>query len=62
MFNAFNHANFTGIDTYSALDGTERFPDGTTNPNFGNSLNPNFGRLTQTRGAREIQFGLKFTF
>ena len=62
MFNAFNHANFTGIDTYLGLDGAEKFPDGTPNPNFGKPLNSNFGRFTATRGAREIQFGLKFTF
>jgi len=62
VFDAFNRANFNGIDTYLGLDGVERFPDGTTNPNFGKPLNANFGRITATRGAREIQFGLKFTF
>lgn len=51
MFNAFNHANFLGLDTNLALDRTT-----------GKSTNPNFGRLSGDRGPREIQFGLKFTF
>jgi len=61
MFNAFNHANFRGIDTQLALGNVEKLPNGNLNPNFGKSLNPNFGRLTGTRGPREIQFALKFS-
>ena len=30
--------------------------------NFGKPLNPNFGQITGTRGALEIQFGLEFNF
>jgi hypothetical protein len=51
MFNVFNHPNFLGLDTNLALD-----------RDTGKSTNPNFGRLSQDRGPREIQFGLKFTF
>jgi hypothetical protein len=56
MFNAFNHANFNGVDSGLNLNnfaGEE---------NFGKPLNPNFGRIIGTRGPREIQFGLKFSF
>jgi hypothetical protein len=56
MFNAFNHANFNGIDTGLNLDNVAG------NENFGKPLNPNFGRIIGTRGPREIQFGLKFNF
>jgi hypothetical protein len=56
MFNAFNHANFTN------LDGNLSFQNLATDANFGHSTNSNFGRLSSTRGPREIQFGFKFTF
>ena len=56
MFNAFNHSNFNGIDAGLSLDNVAR------DENFGKPLNPNFGRITATRGPREIQFGLKFNF
>lgn len=64
MFNALNRVNVSDADinTFLFLDGTEKFPDGTINPNFGKPLNSNFGRITTTRSPREIQFGLKFTF
>ncbi len=62
MFNAFNHTNFNGVDTALSLGETEKLPDGRPNPNFGKPLNPNFGRITATRGPREIQFALKFNF
>jgi len=56
MFNAFNHANFNGIDAGLSLNNVAG------DENFGKPLNPNFGRITATRGPREIQFGLKFNF
>ncbi len=56
MFNVFNHVNFTGIDAGLS------FENNSTSPNFGRSLNGNFGRLTGNRGPREIQLGLKFSF
>ncbi len=42
MFNAFNHTNFTSIDT--------------------NIKSANFGRFTDTAGAREIQLGARLVF
>ncbi len=56
MFNAFNHPNFNGIDSFLNLD------DVAGDENLGKPLNPNFGRITATRGPREIQFGVKFNF
>jgi hypothetical protein len=68
MFNAFNHVNFVGFDTNLSFDNNARITDPSNpnrtipNPNFGNPNNGNFGRLNATRGPREIQFGLKFSF
>ncbi|HEX9422250.1 MAG TPA: hypothetical protein VF899_03355, partial [Pyrinomonadaceae bacterium] len=56
MFNAFNHTNFNGIDAGLSLNNV------VGDENFGKPLNPNFGRITATRGPREIQFGVKFNF
>lgn len=56
MFNAFNHVNFTGFDTNLSFQNLR------ADPNFGRPTNGNFGRLTASRGPREIQFGLKFSF
>ena len=56
MFNAFNHTNFNGVDANLSFDNVAG------DENFGKPLNSNFGRLTGTRGPREIQFGLKFNF
>ena len=56
MFNAFNHANFKGVDANLSLDNVAG------DENFGKPLNSNFGRITATRGPREIQFALKFSF
>jgi hypothetical protein len=56
MFNAFNHPNFNGVDGYLSLNNVAG------DENFGKPHNPNFGRITGTRGPREIQFGLKFNF
>ena len=56
MFNAFNHPNFHGIDPGLSLNNVAG------DESFGKPLNPNFGRITASRGPREIQFGLKFNF
>jgi hypothetical protein len=56
MFNAFNHPNFNVIDAGLSLNNVAG------DENFGKPLNPNFGRITATRGPREIQFGVKFNF
>ncbi len=56
MFNAFNHANFKWVDAGLRLDNVAG------DENLGKPLNPNFGRITATRGPREIQFGVKFNF
>ncbi len=42
MFNAFNHTNYSVIET--------------------NTQSANFGRMTSTRGAREIQLNARFSF
>lgn len=56
MFNVFNHVNLRAVDV------NLNFQNIAGDPNFGRALNPNFGRLTASRGPREIQFGLKFSF
>jgi hypothetical protein len=72
MFNAFNHTNFVGFDTGLAYNNVAEFandpcngagvrPDGGIS-RCGTATNGGFGRTTATRGPREIQFGLKFSF
>jgi hypothetical protein len=56
MFNAFNHVNF------SAINNNLNFQNLASDPNFGRPTDLGFGQFTQTRGPREIQFGLKFGF
>jgi hypothetical protein len=56
MFNIFNHANFTDVDTGLS------FQNDASQADFGKSTNANFGKLSGNRGPREIQFGLKITF
>jgi len=56
MFNVFNHVNFNGFNTGLAFQNNSR------DPNFGKNLAGNFGQFISTRGPREIQFGLKFSF
>jgi hypothetical protein len=56
MFNAFNYANFNSIAADLSLNNVAG------DENFGKPVNSNFGRITATRGPREIQFGLKFSF
>ncbi len=56
IFNVLNHPNFWGVDKFLDFEGRS------AEPNFGKPTNPNFGSLLYTRGSREIQFGLKFSF
>jgi hypothetical protein len=56
MFNAFNHANFTGVVTNA------QFQNLRTATDFGKIRDSNFGRITGTLAPREIQFGFKFSF
>ncbi|HEV2667920.1 MAG TPA: hypothetical protein VG324_23585, partial [Blastocatellia bacterium] len=56
MFNLFNRANLTQTDVGLSLQNVA------SETNFGRSTNGNFGVLGRSRGPREIQFGLKFTF
>lgn len=56
MFNFFNRTNLTAADVGLSLQNVA------SNATFGQSGNTNFGFLGRTRGPREIQFGLKFTF
>ena len=51
MYNAFNHTQ------YSSLDTTARF-DGKT----GNQISTTFGQFTATRNPRQMQFALRFYF
>jgi hypothetical protein len=56
MFNFFNHANLTAADVGLS------FQNVASNATFGQPGNTNFGFLGRSRGPREVQFGLKFTF
>jgi len=56
MFNAFNHPNFEGVETNLSFDNVAG------DEHFGKPLNEGFGAITGTRGSREVQFGLKFSF
>ncbi|MGH9931648.1 MAG: hypothetical protein ACREA9_20785 [Pyrinomonadaceae bacterium] len=77
MFNVFNHVNYNGIETNLAFNNQAKFlgdpcngraiiPAGNLNAgsvsSCGQAQNGNFGRLNHDNGAREIQFGFKFTF
>jgi hypothetical protein len=50
MYNAFNHTQFSGVDTGARFDAT------------GNQVNARFGEYTAARAARRIQLGLKLNF
>jgi hypothetical protein len=50
MYNAFNHTQFTGIDTTSRWDAA------------GRQVNQRFGQAISAAAARRIQLGLKFSF
>lgn len=49
-YNAFNHAQFSGVNTSARFDAT------------GQQTNARFGEYTSTRDARRVQLGLKFYF
>jgi hypothetical protein len=51
LFNAFNHTQFSGLDT-----GTQ------FNPNTGVQSNPTFGRVTSARGPRVIELSMRIVF
>jgi len=50
MYNAFNHTQFSGVDTTARFD-----------PN-GVQVNGRFGELISADPARRMQFGLRFVF
>lgn len=68
MFNAFNTTNFRGdipFTYYNGLVSCGANPCSTTNntiTSIVNPVEPNFGVANRTRGAREIQYALKFYF
>lgn len=69
MFNAFNHAQFRGDSVQNNMNivGGAVTCGGvacsaTNNLITGEIKNPNFGRASQTRGPREIQYALKLNF
>lgn len=50
MYNAFNHAQFTGMDTGARFDAQ------------GKQVNSQFGQMTSAADPRKTQLGLKFSF
>ena len=50
LYNAFNHTQFSGVDTTARFDAS------------GNQVNTNFGRVTAAREPRYMQMSLRFTF
>ena len=50
MYNAFNHTQFSGVDTTARFD-----PQG-------NQVNSRFGQVTSTRQPRVMQASLRFSF
>lgn len=50
MYNAFNHTQFTGIDTSARFDAA------------GNQVNGQFGQFTSAARARYIQLALRLSF
>ena len=57
IFNLFNRVNFVSLETADLA-----FQNNVSDPNFGRSNSPGFGRFNRDAGPREIQFGFKFTF
>jgi hypothetical protein len=51
MYNAFNHTQFSGVDS------TARF-----NVVSGEQVNTTLGKLTSVRTPRQMQMALRFTF
>jgi len=50
LYNAFNHAQFDGVDTAARFDAQ------------GRQVNARFGQYTSARDGRRVQLGLKFYF
>jgi hypothetical protein len=50
MYNAFNHTQFSGVNTTARFDAA------------GNQVNGQFGQVTSTRSPRVMQGSLRFTF
>jgi hypothetical protein len=50
MYNAFNHTQFSGLDTTARFDGT------------GKQVNTQFGQFTAARNPRIMQFALRLNF
>jgi Carboxypeptidase regulatory-like domain/TonB-dependent Receptor Plug Domain len=50
MYNAFNHTQFSGLDTAARFDAA------------GNQVNSRFGEFTSARNPRQMQFALRFYF
>lgn len=50
MYNAFNHTQFSGLDTSARFDPA------------GNQVNPTFGQFTSARNPRQMQLALRFYF
>ncbi len=50
LYNAFNHTQFSGVDTGTRFDAQ------------GRQVNARFGEFTSARAARRIQLALRFTF
>ena len=50
MYNAFNHTQFSGVDTTARFDAQ------------GNQVNGRFGQVTSSRSARVMQLSLRFAF
>jgi hypothetical protein len=50
LYNAFNHTQFSGVDTTARFDAA------------GNQVNANFGRVTAAREPRYMQLSLRLTF
>ncbi len=50
MYNAFNHTQFSAVDTTARFDAT------------GKQVNTRFGQVTGTRAPRRMQASLRFSF
>lgn len=50
LYNAFNHAQFSGVDNNARFDIT------------GAQINPRFGQMTAARDPRIMQFSLRLNF
>jgi hypothetical protein len=55
-YNAFNHTQFSGVDT------TARFDSNPGSPTYRQQVNAAFGRYTSSRTPRIMQFSLRLQF